>query len=191
MKQTLLRLIPLFFAMSIMTGCGSLLGVNIDFVGEKTALEKQVLGNYQALGRDLSVYSSVRAVEPDGSISEPPKMSKSQKKVMEAIKNRKYNRDDLNVLLLSGAIGEANTGLIEIRDLELIPKNTIGEDLAREVIEEENSDRGVILERLMTTTPGVTEDQRGEVSWIFANLNRDLAPEGSMIQERNGMWRKK
>jgi len=39
--------------------------------------------------------------------------------------------------------------------------------------------------------PGVRENQKGEVAWIFATLNQEAAPTGSSFQDRNGIWRAK
>lgn len=180
----------LLLAFSILqAGCaGNLFGINLTAVGEKTALEKQVLGSYEQIGRDLSVYASVRGVDPSGSLKEPPPATESQQATMAALNNRRYNRDDLDILLSAGAIGEASNGLVVVRDEATLKATSIGEELARQVIAEENKDRETILERLVATTPGVTEANREDVAWVFATLNHDLAPTGTPIQRRDGSW---
>ena len=59
------------------------------------------------------------------------------------------------------------------------------------MVEEENRDRATLLARLMETTPGVTESDRGEVAWILATLNQQAAPKGATLQGRDGTWRTK
>ena len=180
-----------FLASFLLGGCGTLFEIDLTVVGEKTALERQVLGTYQDLGRDLTVYSSVRAVQPDGSLEPPPPTTESQREVLRAINNRRYNRDDLDTLLSAGVLGEANDGLVMMRQSEQLPVGDLTSDLVDQILEEENQDRETIIARLVKTTPGVTEGQRGEVAWIFAQLNQDLAPAGAPVQNREGEWRQK
>ncbi|MBI1291900.1 DUF1318 domain-containing protein [bacterium] len=189
MKRFWLFALLLIAAPLLTTGCvGSLFGINLTAVGEKTALERQVLGTYEQIGRDLSVYASVRGVDPSGALKEPPASTDSQRATMLALNNRRYNRDDLELLLTAGAVGEGNDGLLSIRNDAAVTASTIGEELARQVIVEENRDRVTILSRLQETTPGVTEANRADVAWVFATLNHDLAPAGASIQRRDGTW---
>ncbi|MEQ8820578.1 MAG: DUF1318 domain-containing protein [Sumerlaeia bacterium] len=172
-------------------GCGRGL-FNINIVSEQTTLEKQVLGTYSSLGQDLTIYSSVRGVAPDGTLKVPPERTQSQQRVFEAIRNREYNRDDVERLLADGVVGEGNDGLLMMREeasAETFIALTAEEVLA--IVEEENEDRRAILNRLVTTTPGVERDQAEDVAWIFASLNQDAAPAGAWVQERRGDWRRK
>ncbi len=173
-------------------GCGGrLVDVNVLVVGEQTALEKQVLGSYRGLGTDLAAYSSVRGVEPDGTLRMPPPATESEAAAMRAMQSRAYNRDDVESLLAAGAMGEGNDGLLVLRRNPPVAVGTISPPEIERIVEEENIDRRVLLERLRLTVPGLRPDQHGEVAWIFARLNRDAAPVGSPIQERDGTWRTK
>lgn len=187
MTSRILRCALLLLAIGSLTGCSRLLGINLNIVGEKTSLERQVLGTYKELGQDLAVYASVRGVEPDGSLAPPTPMTDSQRAVLQAINNRRYNRDDLDAILAAGVVGEGSDGLLVKRDNAGRPA-PLRADLMEQIIEEENRDRRTILDRLMATTPGVTELERRDVAWIFAGLNQDLAPAGSSIQARDGSW---
>lgn len=176
---------------AIGAGCGGpFFGVNLFVVGEQTSLEKQVLGTYSALGEDLLVYSSVRAVAPDGSLATPAPATDSQQAAFQAMRNREYNRDDIERMLRLGVVGEENTGLLGERDFTIPVPNLETADVRR-LVDEENADRRAILERLGATalTPG--EDRRAEVAWIFARLNQDAAPVGAWIQDRTGNWGRK
>lgn len=172
----------------LQSGCaGNLFGLNLFVVGEKTALEKQVLGTYESIGADLSTYASVRGVNPDGSIKPPPEMTDSQAAVLQAMNNRQYNRDDLNALLLGGVVGEGNDGLLLRFEGTEAPAG-LSPALVDRIFEEENRDRATIIERLLRTTPGATPENRAEVAWIFATLNQELAPKGSRVQSLAGEW---
>ncbi len=172
----------------LQTGCSrNLFSVNLFVVDEKTALEQQVLGTYSEIGRDLDVFASVRAVNPDGSLETPPEMTEQQKALTEAMNNRRYNRDDVDQLLLARIVGEGNQGFL-VKLVDSAPEDfELSSNLIEEVLREENQDRTVLLDRLMLT-PGVTPRDKEEVSYILAELNQDLAPPGSRIQSRAGQW---
>jgi len=173
------------------SGCGGrLFDVNLFILGEQTTLEKQVLGSYEALGEDLLLYGSVRGVEPDGSLRTPPPATDSQRAALEAMRNREYNRDDIEALLTGGVVGEGADGLLAWRD-GVRGAGILGAEEARRIVEEENADRETLVDRLMATTPGVGPTQEADVRWIFARLNQDDAPEGAWIADRDGTWRRK
>lgn len=184
------------FALLLLAGGSSgctrpFLGINLFVVGERTALERQVLGTYEQLGRDLTAYASVRGVNPDGSLSPPPEVTESQAGALQAMNNRRYNRDDVEQLLLGQVVGEGRDGLLVRLMDPLVPTPELSVEFMRELIAEENADREVLLARLMETTPGATPEDEEAVAWVFAGLNHDNAPEGSLVQRRDGVWRMK
>ncbi len=186
-----MRFVILFAALSLLSGCGPLLDIDLFVVGEKTALESQVLGTYQSLGRDLTAYASVRGVNEDGSIRPAPEMTDSQREVLRALNNQQYNRDDLDQLLAAGSVGEGNEGTLVVMTEAAESIGELTPELVDEVLAEENADRTVVLDRLMKTTPGLRDEDRPEVVWIFARMNQDAAPAGSWIQTREGVWEQK
>lgn len=174
-------------------GCASsLLNVNVNVVGEQTALEKQVLGAYKSLGEDLMIYSSVRGVDESGALKTPPPATDSQKAACAAMRNREYNRDDIQRILAAGIAGESNDGqLLERKEAALSSIEGLTADQVRKLIQEENGDRKVIIDRLVATTPNLTTDQRSQVRTIFAQLNHEIAPAGTWLQNQDGSWRRK
>lgn len=181
----------LFCALTALTlaGCGrSLFNVDFFIVGEQTSLEKQVLGTYGALGEDLLLYSSVRGVDEDGSLKTPPPATDSQQAAFAAMRNREYNRDDINALLAAGVVGEANNGLLEWRDRDAAMPEGLTTEQMEQIVEEENRDREAVLGRLMDTVPGIDDSKRREVERIFAGLNREEAPGGTWVQGEDGSW---
>ncbi len=190
MTRTIVYTLPLLAALLLASGCTRpFLGINLFVVGERTALERQVLGTYEQIGRDLATYASVRGVNPDGTLSPPPELTESQQEAIAAMNNRRYNRDDVDLLLRTQLAGEGRNGMLVPLVDQIHPVEGLSAEFIRELIAEENEDREVILARLMETTPGVEDDDREEVEWILAGLNRDMAPQGSMYQRRDGTWR--
>lgn len=186
-KRILLPVLLAAIALATATGCtGNLFGLNLFIVGEQTSLEKQVLGTYSALGEDLLVYSSVRGVDPNGRIAPRPETTESQRAAFAAMRNREYNRDDIDRMLASKVAGESNTGTLVRRDGSAAAIGFSDADIDR-LIGEENTDRDAVLKRLMETS-GTTDAQRAEVAWIFARLNQDSAPANTWVQRRDGTW---
>ncbi len=183
------RFAPLLAATLLAASCSSLIDVNLFVVGEQTALEKQVLGTYSALGEDLLVYSSVRGVNPDGAIVSPPPATESQRAAFAAMRNRDYNRDDVQQLLASGLFGEGADGMLVSRD-GARGAAPISDAEILQVVAEENADRETVLSRLLETS-GAAAERRADVVAIFAGINRDAAPDGAWIQTRDGGWTRK
>jgi hypothetical protein len=104
------------------------------------------------------------------------------------MRNRDYNRDDVDAMLGAGLVGEGRNGLLEWRDRSAALPPGITLDQAERIVAEENRDRGVVLERLMATVPGIDASGRQEVERIFAGLNRELAPAGAWVQADDGSW---
>lgn len=173
----------------LLGGCGGrLFGVNLAIVGERTALERQVIGTYAELGTELEAYASVRAVDTDGTLNPRPATTPSQTAALRALQNRQYNRDDLDELLRAGVVGEGHDGRVVALVAPIPPVSRITPELIARVVAEENQDRTVILTRLMETTPGIRPEDEPEVVRIFAALNQELAPAGSLVEPREGQW---
>lgn len=179
----------LAIALAATAGCGSLFDVNLFVVGEQTALEKQVLGTYSALGEDLLVYSSVRGVDPEGNLKTPPPATDSQKAALAAMREREYNRDDIDALLVAGIVGEGIDGMLVSRPEPHGPVAIAPEEAAR-AVEEENAARAVVLGRLVETS-GVAATDSAAVAAIFAGINRDAAPRDAWVQRPGGEWVRK
>ena len=58
----------------LLCGC-TLARVQVDVLSQRTVLENQVLGTYNALDREMLLVASVRGVDAAGNIRQPPKHS--------------------------------------------------------------------------------------------------------------------
>jgi len=179
-----------FFILSIpifMTGCsGSLFNINLQVIGEQTALERQVLGSYADIGRDLGSYSSVRGVDPNGDLTEPPEVTTSQEAAFAALRNQEYNSDDVRSILNAQIAGTNSEGFLEQRN-NLPDVYFLTEDQVEQLIEEENNDRRVLFDRLKETVT-YSPDQESEIISIFATINQEKAPNGTLIENEDGDW---
>src|SRR3954470_5703370 len=94
----------------------SLVDVNVQVVDEKTLLERQILGQYQGLEKDLILSASVRSIDTQGRLNPLPDYPPGQRRALEALRIREFYRDDVDALKKEGAIGEANNGFLTRRE---------------------------------------------------------------------------
>jgi uncharacterized protein YdbL (DUF1318 family) len=152
--------------------------------GEKTALENQILGTYQQIEGDTYVIASTRAV---GSSTAAP-VSDQKKQVLDAVQNRKFNKDDIDELKQAKVVGENNQGFLEILPTERYQQDADYKSLADKLVAEENRDRQVVYERVLTVNQSAAEAGEGKVSEIFAKLNYDNSAVGTLVQMADGSW---
>jgi len=154
----------------------------LNVTGEKTALENQVLGSYQQIENDSWLIASARAVgTPSARL-----LSGNKKEVMEAVQNRKFNKDEVDELKAGKVVGENNRGL-----LQTLPNTRYDGDpeyrfYVDQIVSEENNDRLVIYERVLSVNQNTAENT--QANEIFAKLNFDNSPAGTMIQNPDGSW---
>jgi len=180
----------------IIIGIGSLfLWVNqcsvkapeVTVTGEKTALENQVIGTYEKIEEETWLVASVRAAGN----AETRKISPEQKRVLDAVQNRKFNKDEINEYKRDGAIGENNQGFLEKRPLPKLQNDPEYQKRVDEIVQEENSDREVIMNRVIELNEQAAQSSKDEVYAIFSKMHRDNTEEGCWIQLPNGEWVKK
>ncbi len=168
------------------SGC-SVKAPELNVTGEKTALENQVLGTYQKIESDTWLIASTRSVANVSSAA----ASGARQEVLEAVQNRKFNKDDVDELKRNKTVGENNQGL-----LQMLPDSRYQSDpdYRRQVdiiLEEENRDRLIIYERVISINQSGATAEKGRVNEIFAKLNYDNSEPGTMIQQPDGTWLEK
>lgn len=160
--------------------------IEITLVGEKTSLENQVLGNYSFIGADPMLLVSVRALPDD--IAE---ISDEKRRSLLAYQNRLYNKDDYQRFMDMKIIGESNSGYVEIRDSRRLDEDKELARLVDRFLQEENRDRRIIYNRIISITQGLSENDLRKVEEIFAHKMQDEAKTGWLIQDASGSWKEK
>ena len=168
----------------------SLVDVNVQVVDEKTLLERQILGQYQGLEKDLVLSASVRSVDTQGRLVPLPDYPPGQRKALEALRIREFYRDDVESLKKEGVVGEGNSGFLVKKDdaPKLDTKRTA---LVGSVLEAENGARKALIDRILETNETLTANDRPKVEKVFAQMNRDAAKDGEWVQGEDGAWTKK
>jgi hypothetical protein len=156
----------------------------VQITGEKTALENQVLGTYQQIESDAYVIASTRALDTE----KVDAGSAQKQQLLQAVQNRKFNKDDIDELKRDAVIGENNKGFLQI-----FPTNRYNQDMeykrqVDQLVIEENRDREVIYERVVSINELASETESRKLNDIFAKLQFDNSKPGTLIQHPDGSW---
>lgn len=170
---------------------GKLVSVDVTVVDERTALENQILGSYEEINRDTLLLASVRSVDEAGNLKEVPPIPRKKREAIRAMQRRQFNKDDIESFKSTGCAGENNQGFLSFFPVEKTKSDPAYEQFAKEIIKQENTDRMVIMKRIVATNENFSESDLSKVQQIFASLNRDGARPGDMIQTDAGDWVKK
>jgi len=164
-------------------GCsGPLIGVTV--VDEKTALENQVLGTYQELTQEVLLVASVRYIDPEGKLIARPALPPGKEAAIRAMQRSAFNKDDVDRLKAQGILGENNDGGITVVSPDKIPPDQHG--FVSNLVEEENADREILMQRILTTNEKLTRQDMPKIRRTFAALNRDRARPGDFMQLEEG-----
>lgn len=167
---------------------GKLLDVNVTVIDQKTALENQILGSYEELGNDMMLLASVRSVDESGKLKTVPEIPPGKRKAIRAMQRKEFNRDDIANFKKLGCAGEGNDGLLAFIEVEKTRTDPKFKKFAQAIIQEENEDRLITLNRIVATNENFSEGDLPKVRKISASLNRDNAKPGEKIQTESGEW---
>ncbi|MBP7603301.1 MAG: DUF1318 domain-containing protein [Spirochaetes bacterium] len=164
---------------------------DIHLTGEKTVIERQIVGDYRELERDAWIVSSVKT---DVARSRGPAVVMGgDEALLRAVKIREFNEAKIRAYKDEGAVGEASTGLAVY-----LPQKRYESDASRRaalmrVLEDENAARRTIFERSVARA-GTGEPSRRDVDAFgaaFAEEQAALARKNDWVQEKTGKWVRK
>ena len=181
--------------LSTLMGC-TLAKVDVNVVSERTALENQVLGSYNALSDDVLLVASVRGVDPSGKIKTPPRKSREYQNAVMAMETLAFHEDDVDGFKRLGWVGENNLVLLTTLPMnkEKAPDDLqafaarFPQDEFLSVVKQVNQAREVVMMRVVETNADFTEKDLPQIKRVFAKLNREKALPGEKIQKEDGSW---
>lgn len=176
-------------------GC-TLARVQVDVVSERTALENQVLGTYNALDAEMHRVASVRGVDSSGRIREPPPRSREARDATLALQVLSFHEDDVAAFKRLGWVGETADGLLEAFPPERGSPPADLADFAARISEEEfrsvaaevNRARTLVMGRVVEVNEDLTAEDLPRVQKVFGRLNAENALPGERIQLADGAW---
>jgi uncharacterized protein YdbL (DUF1318 family) len=189
------RFLFLMTLLSALAGC-TLAKLDVNVVSERTALENQVLGSYNALSDDVLLVASVRGVDPTGKITIPPRKSREYQNAVMAMETLAFHEDDVDAFKRLGWVGENNVGLLTPfpinrekapDDLQAFAARYPQEEF-NSVVKQVNQAREVVMMRVVETNVAFTQEDLPEIKKVFAKLNGEKALPGEKIQKEDGSW---
>jgi hypothetical protein len=194
--KKIVMLILISIACYSLTGCSSspsccvIAPPTINLTGEKTVIERQIVGDYMELEKDAWTVSSVKTTagrkNTSGGMSGDPELFKY-------MKVREFHYDKIKDYKSEGAIGEGNTGYIQYMETKKYESSPAEKKILLTVIDEENNVRGKIFSRSIFLSKG-NEPGKAELDAfgkMFAEEQRGLAVKEDWIQENSGKWGRK
>jgi uncharacterized protein YdbL (DUF1318 family) len=178
----------------------------VTVTGEKTALERQLLGEHKKLPEEIwsigavSTSSLVPPTESDslqrsifGEVETTLVKSYSPERLryLRAEASRIFNKDDVDDFKKEGIVGENNRGYLEVVDSAKLRADSTLAVLVGRVVTEENRSRRVLMEWYVSLRQDLTEQDLPQVEASFAQRNREAAKPGELIQDEAGSWRRK
>jgi len=157
----------------------------IHITGEKTALERQIIGEYKEIEKDAWVTSTVMVP----SKGERRAMVSTDETMLKAIKIRELNEDRIRAYKDMGIIGEMNNGYVGIVDEKKL--QSMKEAAAiRTMINDENNARQVIFIK-SSDSKDAKDSKAIQFGYDFAKEQHAKAKKGDWIQKEDGRWVKK
>lgn len=183
-------------ALLIFTGCSStpscivIAPPSIHLTGEKTSVEKQMVGEYQELEKDAWVVSSVKTGVSQQ--EEKAVEDATDRELLKALKIRQLNEDTINAYKDEGAMGETAQGLLTYRTTDTYESSPFKKEELLRILRVENQARTVVFQRSVSVEKGESRQEKiQEYARNFASEQRALASEGHWIQQPGGEWTRK
>ncbi|MCA9670484.1 MAG: DUF1318 domain-containing protein [Myxococcales bacterium] len=178
--------LALLLAAGAAVGCVSA-DIRVIGVARKTQLENQLLGTFAQLSKDVILASAVRGGADDvgAAAGKRAKMSPLQRRALDAMLRREFNRDDIDALKDKGVLGEGNDGMLKAL---ITPKDAAARKDAERLVREDNDDRLVIMKRALDLSPDLGAKDLPLARRVFYRLNVQAARPGQRVQTESGSW---
>jgi uncharacterized protein YdbL (DUF1318 family) len=194
MKTFDLKTAGIFIFVILLGGC-SIKPPEVKLTGEKTALEREIIGTYHQMAEDTWMVASTRSAADQSK----PVMSSEKKKVLEALQQQAFNKDDVEEFKKKGYVGENNQGqliLMSEDEVQTRPGNkdledTEKKDLVNDIVQEENQCRQVVMRRVVELNESLKKAVSKDVLAVFAKMYQDNSPKGTWVQTSVGNWVKR
>ncbi len=168
------------FALFADLGCMS---IRPQVVSQKTQLERQILGEFEQLEKDLVMVSSVRSKgAPDA------ELSPAHREALMAVMNRQFRRDDIEEYKRSKNAGEGLDGLVRFFPTSETRTDGALEKRIRKTLDEENRDREIIMRRVIDMHEGLDDGDLKDVQAMMGELNQADCLPGDLIQDEEEGW---
>jgi hypothetical protein len=179
-----MRIELIFAIIFVATGCRTTI-VAIDS-GQKTALERQLMGQFEPLTDEQALASSVRAAPDSTDLT----ADAVQARATFARQRQLFNRDDVEDLKGLGCLGEAVDARLAARPCAATKEEST-RVLAAKMITEENADRAMLLDWVAAGHEAAAPAGRAQLATLYHHLLVNQSRAGDWFEEPAGAWQKK
>jgi hypothetical protein len=174
-----------FFSVVVVgtAGCFSITTVNI---GQKTALERQLIGAFEPLTDEEMLAASVRAASGPSDVA----ADDAQARATFARQRQLFNRDDVDELKSAGCLGEAFDATVVARPCAAA-KDEATRALLMRMIAEENEDRAAIINWVAGSSHAASGASRAQLVALYHHLQLEQARSRDWIEEPKGTWQRR
>ena len=173
-----------------MPSCIEITPPDINLTGERTVVERQVIGEYRELEKDAWIVSSAQTSVAHGRSQQM--VVTGDEVLFRALKIREFHREKILEYKDKGAVGEGSDGLLHYIQTSYYESRPEQKKQLLTVIEEENRARRIIFKRSLSSMDKEVDDKSiGAFASRFAEEQRAMARKGDWIQTDNGRWVKK
>ena len=159
----------------------------ISMTGEKTVIERQIVGDYRELEKDAWIISSVKTNSGKGK-----GIYEKDKVLFKAMKIRDDLRDRIRVYKKEGVVGEGNDGYLKYIGTPRYSKDKKLKGKLDAVVKQENEARKMIFVRTLTKSTGKPSEKDIAAFGVkFAEEQRAVAEKNDWIQDTSGKWERK
>lgn len=190
-KTTALLSLLVLISTFMVSGCISITPPQVNITTEKTAIERQIIGEYRELEKDAWAISSARTLSRGTGSGD--KLMGSDRELFIAMKIREFHLDRIRIYKQEGALGETMTGYISYRSVKKYERNAAEKNILLTVIKNENGARKTIFTRslFLLNKEEPSRSQTAAFGILFATEQRKTARKNEWIQEKNGRWIRK
>ncbi len=173
-----------------MPSCIEITPPDINLTGERTVIERQVIGDYRELEKDAWIVSSAQTSVAHGRSQQM--MQTGDEVLFRALKIREFHREKIRRYKDNEAVGEGKDGLLYYRQNSYFEKSQEQKKQLLVVLDEENKARKTIFKRSVSAAKKEENDALiQEFASRFAEEQRAMAQKGDWVQLENGRWVKK
>ncbi len=184
MKNQMSRMMLLLLAALLLTVLSSCINLKMLSVDKKTQLENQILGTFEQLDQDMVLVSSVR-----GATQDKARMSPEQREAVMAQMNRMFRKDDVDAVKADGVAGENKDGTLAFLPNNKTKKDAEYRDFAKRTIGEENKDRKIIMNRVISMNVNLSNSDLPVIREMFFALMVQNSPLGTKVWDvDNNAW---
>ena len=157
-------------------------------IGEKTALERQLIGTFEPLSESEILVSSVRsaAIQHSRQTMADPNADLTWRRTLAARRRQLFNLDELDEFRAAGCIGEALGARVVTRQWASLP--ALPPDRIAAVISEENKDRDALVAWFVSAGGPLAHASVQKARRIYRELILDHAPDGCPVQTDERTW---